>query len=185
MKVFPHNFNPSSNSGPNKFTRDLFSSLISYRGFEITNQDQADVEFCLIQQAVQKKKPMVLRLDGIYFNSEQDYENQNAPIKASYENADAVIFQSNFNKALISACNKPLHPGSSDCGTFDNPAALPLYPKESTCVLSDVTISAPTLNVEWWLLCAIVSAIVIHIVSQLGLLIFFIYSLNFVYKKFC
>ena len=43
---------------------------------------------------------MVLRLDGIYFNSEQDYERQNSPIKFAYENSDAVIFQSNFNKRL-------------------------------------------------------------------------------------
>jgi len=100
MKVFTHNFNPQSNSGPNKFTRTLFAELINKKGFSITSQDEADVEFCLIQQAVQKKKPMVLRLDGIYFNSEQDYERQNAPIKFAYENADAVIFQSEFNKKL-------------------------------------------------------------------------------------
>ena len=100
MKVFPHNFNPDSNSGPNKFTRDLFSSLVSKRGFEITSQDQCDVEFCLIQQAAKKQKPMALRLDGIYFNSTQDYRSQNAPIEQSYRSADAVIFQSNFNKNL-------------------------------------------------------------------------------------
>ena len=98
MKVFTHNFNPKSNSGPNKFTRSLIRELINKKGFSITNQEEADIEFCLIQKAVQKKKPMVLRLDGIYFNSEQDYERQNAPIKAAYKNADAVIFQSEFNK---------------------------------------------------------------------------------------
>ena len=43
---------------------------------------------------------MVLRLDGIWFNSDQDYNRQNAPIKFSYQNADAVIFQSEFNKKL-------------------------------------------------------------------------------------
>jgi glycosyltransferase involved in cell wall biosynthesis len=100
MKVFTHNFNPQSNSGPNKFTRSLFAELTNKKGFSINSQDEADVEFCLIQQAVQKKKPMVLRLDGIYFNSDQDYERQNAPIKFAYENADAVIFQSEFNKKL-------------------------------------------------------------------------------------
>lgn len=100
MNIFTHNFNPNSNSGPNKFTRSLFIKLLEEKEVTLTNQDAADIEFCLIQQAVQKKKPMVLRLDGIYFNSEQDYEKQNAPIKASYENADAVIFQSEFNKKL-------------------------------------------------------------------------------------
>jgi len=100
MKVFTHNFNPQSNSGPNKFTRQLFRKLIEEKGFEITGQEDCDIEFCLIQQTSEKKKPMVLRLDGIYFNSEQDFRSQNAPIKFSYDNADAVIFQSEFNKKL-------------------------------------------------------------------------------------
>jgi len=101
MKIFTHNFNPKSNSGPNKFSRTLFNSLEKNKDVSIvSNQSDADVEFCLIQQQVHKVKPMVLRLDGIWFNSEQDYEQQNAPIKYAYENADAVIFQSNFNKKL-------------------------------------------------------------------------------------
>ena len=100
MKVFTHNFNPQSNSGPNKFTRTLFSHLINHKGVTINNQEEADVEFCIIQQQAHKVKPMVLRLDGIYFNSEQDFKQQNAPIKFAYDNADAVVFQSNFNKKL-------------------------------------------------------------------------------------
>lgn len=100
MKIFTHNFNPNSNSGPNKFTRDLFIKLMHEKGVSLVQQEHADLEFCLIQQTCPKKKPMALRLDGIYFNSEQEPEKQNAPIKASYENADTVIFQSEFNKNL-------------------------------------------------------------------------------------
>ena len=100
MKIFTHNFNPNSNSGPNKFTRTLFSHLINHKDVTISNQEEADVEFCVIQQQAHKVKPMVLRLDGIYFNSEQDFKQQNAPIKFAYDNADAVVFQSNFNKKL-------------------------------------------------------------------------------------
>ena len=100
MKVFTHNFNPSSNSGPNKFTRTLFNQLIKDGKVSLSNQEEADVEFCLIQQQSHKVKPMVLRLDGIWFNSEQDYDSQNAPIVFSYNNADAVVFQSEFNKKL-------------------------------------------------------------------------------------
>ncbi len=101
MKIFTHNFNPSSNSGPNKFTRQLFRTLIKNKSIEHTNsQSDADVEFCLIQQQVHKVKPMVLRLDGIYFNSDQNYNQQNAPISFSYNNADAVVFQSEFNRRL-------------------------------------------------------------------------------------
>ena len=83
INIFFHNFNPASNSGPNKFTRQLFASLI--------------------QQTDHKVKPMLLRLDGIYFNSDQNYNEQNKPIKYAYENADAVVFQSEFNRKLTEA----------------------------------------------------------------------------------
>jgi len=100
VKVFAHNFNPSSNSGPNKFTRTLFNQLVKDNKVTLSIQEEADVEFCLIQQQVHKVKPMLLRLDGIWFNSDQDYNRQNAPIKFSYQNADSVVFQSEFNKKL-------------------------------------------------------------------------------------
>jgi glycosyltransferase involved in cell wall biosynthesis len=101
MKVYTHNFNPGSNSGPNKFTRTMFNSLVEKELVSMTSvQQDADVEFCLIQQTANKVKPMALRLDGIYFNSEQDYNQQNALIQYSYRNADVVIFQSAFNKML-------------------------------------------------------------------------------------
>jgi len=100
MKLFTHNFDPTSSSGPNKFTRTLINQLVRERKVVVSNQAEADVEFCLIQQQVHKVKPMVLRLDGIWFNSDQDYNRQNAPIKFSYQNADAVVFQSEFNKNL-------------------------------------------------------------------------------------
>jgi len=100
MKIFTHNFNPNSNSGPNKFTRTLFRYLTNHKEVSLVSQEEADVEFCVIQQQAYKVKPMVLRLDGIYFNSEQDFNSQNAPIKFAYDNADAVVFQSNFNKKL-------------------------------------------------------------------------------------
>lgn len=101
MKIFPHNFNPSSNSGPNKFTRTLFNELKKSSNVKIVNSQQdADIEFCLIHQEEQKVKPMVLRLDGIWFNTDQNYDVQNMPIKYAYRNADAVIFQSEFNKKL-------------------------------------------------------------------------------------
>ena len=104
MKIFTHNFNPASNSGPNKFTRQLFKQM--EKDYEVSytnNQQDADVEFCLIQQVRHKVKPMVLRLDGIWFNSEQNYKEQNKLIEFSYKNADAVVFQSSFNKKLTEA----------------------------------------------------------------------------------
>jgi len=135
MKVFTHNFNPESNSGPNKFSRTLFNSLIKNKDVSITNnQSDADVEFCLIQQQVHKVKPMVLRLDGIWFNSDQDYNRQNAPIKFAYENADAVIFQSNFNKKLTESWFGPHENGhvihnAADPQIISHPDVLKLSKK--------------------------------------------------------
>ncbi len=100
MNIYTHNFNINSDSGPNKFTRQLMSTMIRNQKVNLTSKQNANVEFCLIQQDSKKEKPMLLRLDGIWFNSEQDYRNQNAPIEYSYKNSDAVVFQSNFNKKL-------------------------------------------------------------------------------------
>ena len=99
MNIFTHNFDPTSESGPNKFTRQLFRQLLKDEKIGlVSDQQSADIEFCLIQQVTHKVKPMVLRLDGIWFNSEQDYKQQNVPIKFAYDNADSVVFQSQFNK---------------------------------------------------------------------------------------
>ena len=47
MKIFTHNFNPKSNSGPNKFSRTLFNSLIKNKGVSIVS-DQSDADLSLI-----------------------------------------------------------------------------------------------------------------------------------------
>jgi len=101
VKVFFHNFNPESNSGPNKFTRQLATSLIARNKIEIAeDQADADTEFCLISRARLRVKPTLLRLDGIYFNSKQDFFKQNEPIKFAYRTSDCTVFQSEFNKKL-------------------------------------------------------------------------------------
>jgi len=101
LKVFFHNFNPVSNSGPNKFTRQLVKSLMKRKKIELSQTlENSDVEFCLINRVAHKLKPTLLRLDGIYFNNKQDFLRQNEPIKFSYETSDCVVFQSEFNKDL-------------------------------------------------------------------------------------
>ena len=45
--------------------------------------------------------PLFQRLDGIYFNSNQNYHSLNNPIRQTYNQADGVIFQTQFNKDLI------------------------------------------------------------------------------------
>lgn len=101
MNVYFHNFDPLSNSGPNKFTRQLVSCLVDQEKIKLVNsQSESNIEFALIQLSNYKKSPLILRLDGIYFNNKQDFTQQNSPIKYAYEQSDCVIFQSEFNKKL-------------------------------------------------------------------------------------
>jgi len=92
------NIDFNSNSGPNSFGRKLALSLIK-RGHSINITDEVDVQLAFIQ-ATQKIAPLIQRLDGIYFNSEQDWKKLNDPIKKTYDVADGVVYQSNFNKIL-------------------------------------------------------------------------------------
>ena len=120
MIIVPHNFNPSSDSGPNSFTARLFRILRDDFACEFTHTPEiADIEFCLIQEAADKSKPRITRLDGIYFNTDQDYDVLNRQIKKTYDSSDAVIFQSTFNKNLIEHwfgihhCGSVIHNGPS------------------------------------------------------------------------
>ena len=40
-------------------------------------------------------------MDGIYFNTDQDWKAQNEQIRLSYLSSQAVVVQSNFNKELV------------------------------------------------------------------------------------
>tara|TARA_R110000824_G_scaffold139366_8_gene304431 strand:- start:9616 stop:10518 length:903 start_codon:yes stop_codon:yes gene_type:complete len=100
MNICLENVNLGSLSGPNSFARKLVN-YVSPMGHNIVNDNQADLRLCFIESFQGKTEaPLFQRLDGIYFNTVQDFQQQNANIKRTYENADGVIFQSNFNKKL-------------------------------------------------------------------------------------
>ena len=105
MKVFFDNWNPNSNSGPNGFGKKLYSNLKDREGvdpFWVGNySEKPDIQLSFIQSQVASGAPIVQRLDGIYFNSDQDYEAFNRQIQETYKASKAVVFQSNFNKLLI------------------------------------------------------------------------------------
>jgi len=98
MKIFFDNVNFESSSGPNSFASKLASTLVA-AGHEITDSTP-DAQISFIQRNADLG-PCLLRLDGIYFNSGQDWNTMNEPIKNSYDSADSVIVQSIFNKKLI------------------------------------------------------------------------------------
>lgn len=99
MKILFDNVDFSSNSGPNGFGKKLASSL-SRRHHILTSPSNEDVQLTFIQTRYGKRSPIVHRLDGIYFNSSQDWESLNIPIKRTYDMSDAVVYQSEFDKAL-------------------------------------------------------------------------------------
>lgn len=102
MNIHLDNVNFSSSSGPNSFGKKLAKNLIQ-RGHKIdcTDPNEIDVILTFIMTTLNVKfKPMVQRLDGIYFNVAQDFKQLNSPIRMTYEMSDAVIFQSDFNRKL-------------------------------------------------------------------------------------
>jgi glycosyltransferase involved in cell wall biosynthesis len=98
MKIFLDNVNLNSSSGPNSFAQRLKDQL-EKRGFQINSTKEYDAQLSFIQ-ANQKLAPVIQRLDGIYFNSAQNWEALNDPIQKTYNEAAGVVFQSNFNKML-------------------------------------------------------------------------------------
>ena len=99
MRILFNNVNFDSRSGPNGFGLKLARQLIK-TGHEIVSRD-SNIALNFIQGHVSNTKN-VLRLDGIWFNISQDWEKLNEPISKSYDLADSVIVQSEFNKELVS-----------------------------------------------------------------------------------
>ena len=100
MRLQFENVDFSSRSGPNNFGLKLARQLTA-DGHELTNSDP-EVRLAFIQSS-NDFDPTVLRLDGIYFNTQQDWEAMNGPIRASYDCAKAVIVQSEFDEQLITS----------------------------------------------------------------------------------
>ena len=104
MKVLFDNVNIDSRSGPNGFAKKLKKELDSnlYNCEVLAHLDKEfvpDIQLSFIMSHY-KFAPILQRLDGIYFNSEQDFNDLNRPIKATYDASELVIFQSEFNKKL-------------------------------------------------------------------------------------
>ena len=102
MKVLFDNVNFSSRSGPNSFAKKL-SDELCLKGHDVFSLSAAlekpDIQLSFIASNF-KIAPMVQRLDGFYLYSRQDYTSLNMPIMETFHAADAVIYQSHFNKKL-------------------------------------------------------------------------------------
>ncbi len=102
MKIFLDNVNTNSSSGPNSFAKKLIPELLNL-GCSFVSESSAEISLCFIETRNHKSQTKrVQRLDGIYFNTDQDYVSQNENIKRTFKSSRGIIYQSNFNKELIS-----------------------------------------------------------------------------------
>ena len=101
MNIHLENVDIKSTSGPNHFA----SKLIKYmplHGAKFQFDKTPDARLCFIETHRNElhEIPIIQRLDGIYFNTEQPYRLQNSNIEKTYNNSKGVVFQSEFNKRL-------------------------------------------------------------------------------------
>jgi glycosyltransferase involved in cell wall biosynthesis len=101
MKVHFDNVNLRSNSGPNSFATRLFVEF-NNQGHDVIDRGvDADVSLVFIEPSGQPlAKKVVQRLDGIWFKP-GEFNTKNAGIKKLYERADAIVFQSLFDRRMI------------------------------------------------------------------------------------
>ena len=79
-------------------------------GHNITTNinDNFDVQISYVRTGLKKKnRPVILRLDSIYYDSATDYNGRNLEISSSHSVADGIVYQSNYSKMLIEKLLKP------------------------------------------------------------------------------
>jgi hypothetical protein len=101
MKVHFDGVNFNSLSGPNTFAGRLARGLFE-SGHEVTlSVAEADVSLVFIERSgAPLAKKVVQRLDGVWFKPEE-FHTKNSNIKALYGAADAVVFQSEFDRNFV------------------------------------------------------------------------------------
>jgi glycosyltransferase involved in cell wall biosynthesis len=103
MRIHFDGCNMLAPTGPNTFARRLAMALIE-SGHEVGEGDGSDADVSLVfieRSGNPLAKKVVHRLDGIWFKPDE-FETRNARIKATYDVADAVVWQSDFNRQQIS-----------------------------------------------------------------------------------
>lgn len=122
MKLHLDNVNLSSRSGPNTFAGRLARELINL-GHEVVLPGAgktADVSLVFIEPSGQATggyaRKVVQRLDGIWFKP-NEFHTKNRNIRSLYDSADAVVFQSEFDRSMVTKwfgppkCGQVIHNG--------------------------------------------------------------------------
>jgi glycosyltransferase involved in cell wall biosynthesis len=115
MKIATNIFDSPPTTGPGNFARRLEAELTARGVLLLPTHDHraptADIYFCSaffdphrLSYAKHRKSPTILRVDGL--GAAQDFER----VKWSYQNADVVIFQSEYSKNLFEQTHNYKHP---------------------------------------------------------------------------
>lgn len=102
MIVFFDNAKLKTNRGFSIFARNLIGAFVKMGHSQVENLNDADIHLAFVINTQRNPNvPLVLRLDGIYFNSAVNSKQMNSGIKGAYNTSDAVIIQSDFDKIVI------------------------------------------------------------------------------------
>jgi len=113
-------YSETAKTGKGIFLKRLADQALSLGVSVVSDQDRPhDVSLHLIKLKNSKSK-RILRLDGIYHNTDQDYKARNKEIAKHVLEADGVIYQGIFSKSMadkyLGQANKPtacIHNGAS------------------------------------------------------------------------
>lgn len=88
-------------TGPGTFANRLAVALFNAGHEVVDSGPQADISLVFIERTGQPlAKKVVQRLDGVWFKP-SEFHTKNVKIKALYEQADAVVFQSVFDRRFV------------------------------------------------------------------------------------
>lgn len=100
MRVHFDNVNLQAPTGPNTFAVRLARKLLEMGHVCQFDGKDADVSLVFIEPSGQPLAPTVVqRLDGIWFKPDE-FVTKNIGIRRQYDRADAVVFQSNFDRTM-------------------------------------------------------------------------------------
>ena len=97
MKVLIHKKGLSG--GPRSFKDRIIKSLNSIADVKVVHDGKFDVELAFIRINKRHRRPVVLRLDGCYYESNR--MGTNKEILRSINNSNSLIFQSEFSKKMF------------------------------------------------------------------------------------
>lgn len=96
MKIL---INRGLSGGPRAFKDRIIDKLRSRDGVDVVHSGKFDVELAFIRTDKRHKKPVVLRLDGCYYESGR--MGANKAIEKSANRASRLVFQSKFSKKMF------------------------------------------------------------------------------------